>query len=159
MRYERCVGDGRKCISSFLQILDLAELSFAQISFFSFIAHNSLFFLFSVLTRVFQNQIICCFAGQLYFTGCFYIISYKIDAGLGTAEVSAQVWMHSDHAAEVREALVVARAGLVRSTVQVPVVVHKVLRARAEFSAAHVVAHRAVVHVDAVFHAVCRDGR
>ena len=134
-------------------------VSFAQISFFTFIAYHSVFFLFSVLTRVFQNQVICCFARQLYFIVCFYIISYRLDGGLGTAEVSAQGWMHSDHAAEVREALVVARAGLVLSTLQVPVVVHKVLRARAELSAAHVVAHRAVVHVDAVLHAVCRDGR
>ena len=69
----------------------------------------------------------------------------------------AHVVVRSDHAAEVREALVVARAGLVLCTFEVPVVVHKVLCAGAEASAAHVVANRAVVHVDAVLHAVGRD--
>ena len=67
--------------------------------------------------------------------------------------------VRSDHAAEVREALVVARARLVLCTIKVPVVVHKVLCAGAEPSAAHVVADRAVVHIDAVFHAVGRDSR
>ena len=65
----------------------------------------------------------------------------------------------SDHAAEVRETLVVAGAWLVLCTIEVPVVVHKVLCAGAEPSAAHVVADRAVVHVDAVLHAVGRDSR
>ena len=148
-------------IPGFLQVLDLAELSFAQISFFTFITHHSIFFLFSVHTCfASQNQIICCFVVVIVsYTICFYIISYKLDGGLGTIDASAQGRVHSDHAAKVRESCIVAWAGLVLRTLEVPVVVHKVLCAGAEASAAHVVAHRAVVHVDAVLHTVGRDRR
>ena len=67
--------------------------------------------------------------------------------------------MSSLLAGEVREALICSWGWLVCGSIEVPVVVHEVLGARAELGEAHVGALRVEVHVEAVLHRVGRHGR
>ena len=60
----------------------------------------------------------------------------------------------SAHATKVREALVGSRSGLICSAVKIPVLIHEVLCVGANASAAHVVAHRAEVHVHAILYTI-----